>query len=214
MANLFHPLVQSILILSGCVSIPKSAERPPLERLKNVCARVQNTQRVTGEVWLKIKSTELNGQFPATFKSDRGQGTEIEITNLIGGVEARLKVHNGKLFVQEKGKRDYVLKADQTWAGLPVVWIHSLLLGDIPCPNFNSDTVIVDVIDVQGSLLGAHYQGDEFLEFQLSGEASGDQVQSVSDRKRNLSIEFGQKFWTIGTKEAVVKLIWRKRNQQ
>lgn len=89
---------------------------------------------IKGSVWLKATSKEASGQFPAVVSVNDKNSLDMEITNLIGGTEATLKVRDNHYLVQTPGKKTKEMRGQDAWSGIPLQWATDLFLGRIPCP--------------------------------------------------------------------------------
>lgn len=125
--------------LFGCVSSRKTPEGPrwstdPHFLLEKACSPGKGIQSVQGTVWLRAKSKEASGKFPAVVKvSD--QNLEMEVTNLFGGTEARIEVDHNQYKITVPGKSSQNREGNDSWGGIPLKWAHTLFLGQIPCPG-------------------------------------------------------------------------------
>ncbi len=92
--------------------------------------------RAKGSLWVKVKSTEASGQFPAFARSekigDQFQST-IEVNNLIGGKVATLEVKGGNFKISSLNRPTQ--EGQDSWGGIPLRWVSGLLLGQYPCPQ-------------------------------------------------------------------------------
>jgi hypothetical protein len=120
---------------------PGSPEEPIqyLERTCGAKAPGASVHVLTGSVWMKAKSPEASGQFPATVKVTGSDRLEMEVTNLLGGPEATIKVNGASFEIRASGKgrggKDRVQTGTDTWAGIPLRWAPDLFLGRVPCPE-------------------------------------------------------------------------------
>lgn len=196
--------------LAACAHRPQTplSDEQSLRLLKKICATSGSAAGVDGEIWLKVQSDELRGQFPAAFRARRGAETELEITNLIGGVEARVKVKDGVLFVQHKGQGEFLMRARESWAGLPVKWLETLLLGDVPCPKLDENVVVQPLSEQHG--IRAE-QGEFAMEYRLSSKTAGEDVESIRDLRGGHELTLGQRFWVLKSKTSTLKLVWKSR---
>jgi len=110
--------------------------------LEQICSLGAKSITSKGDLWMKAKSPKSSGQFSAVFQAERDGPFTLDVLNPFGGTEARIQVRSGKYQIQggtnsgvNQGK---VLQAgDQTWSGIPLEWVSSLLLGQVPCPDQN-----------------------------------------------------------------------------
>jgi hypothetical protein len=202
--------VLGALLIGACAHRPVlKSDAESLQTLKKICTATAPAAGVDGEVWMKVQSAELKGQFPAMFRARRNGRTDLEITNLIGGVEARVRVEKGALWVQEKGKGDYQLRAREAWAGFPVKWFEALLLGDLPCPDFEMGDLSVQALGEEQGVRAE--QGEFVMEYRTGSTMRADMVESLRDPVRKYELTLGQKFWVLKSETSTLKLIWKNR---
>lgn len=136
----FYSLIV-VVFTSGCAhkAVTVGADTPEqrLALLKMVCKPSEKVLGVRGSVWLKAKSKEASGQFPATVlvegvKDGRKPHLKMEVTNLVGGVEALIEVTGDEYFITGP-KLKTAMKGKQSWGGIPLEWAHVLFMGKIPC---------------------------------------------------------------------------------
>lgn len=93
---------------------------------------------VKGEVWAKVESPELSGQFPASVRAVSPAQLYLEVTNLIGSPQAWMKIENGKIDLKltpENQKEWGRQSMKSIFAGLPLEYAPDLFLGRMPCPK-------------------------------------------------------------------------------
>lgn len=123
-----------LVFLTSCAQAPFKTDRTVLERWDEVCAIGRGIDTVSGNAWMRVQSPELKGQFPASIVARRDGDLDLEATNLVGGVEARVRIRDRILQVQEKNDAEFRVRAMDSWAGLPIRWASELFVGRIPCP--------------------------------------------------------------------------------
>lgn len=131
---------------SGCAhkAVTVGAETPEQLQalLKMACKPSEKVTRVSGSVWLKAKSKEASGQFPATvFAESEKSRLKMEVTNLVGGVEAAIEITGDEYLIQGP-KLKAPMKGKQSWGGIPLEWAHALFMGKVPCAH-RSEWVIL-----------------------------------------------------------------------
>ena len=124
--------------LAGCASSrPGFSTRPLEELLQRACAPGQDLREVRGSVWMKVASRESSGQFPAQVRAVEGKRVDLEVTNLLGGVEARIHVDEAGYQLDlpgKKGRQASQERGEGHWGGIPLTWAPDLFLGRVPCP--------------------------------------------------------------------------------
>jgi hypothetical protein len=126
------------LLLAGCSAKAIRPDQDPADLLAQACKPGLDVVSARGSVWLKAKSKEASGQFPANVKASP-ENLDLEVTNLIGGTEAFIQVRGKKYEIRVPGKskkeKARVEKGANSWGGIPLRWADALFLGRIPCPN-------------------------------------------------------------------------------
>ena len=90
-------------LLVGCSAKAIKPDQDPAELLAQACKPGARIVSARGSVWLKAKSKEASGQFPANVKASP-ENLELEVTNLIGGTEAFIQVKGKKYEIRVPGK--------------------------------------------------------------------------------------------------------------
>lgn len=130
-----------LISAAGCAhkAVTVGVESPEQRQalLRMACKPSEKVTRIRGSVWLKAKSKEASGQFPATVLAENSKNSEkahlkVEVTNLVGGVEATIEVTGDEYLIQGS-KLKSSMKGKQSWGGIPLVWAHVLFMGKIPC---------------------------------------------------------------------------------
>lgn len=159
-----------LLLASACAHVPTKQVQNPDVLLESACRPGKSIQKVSGSVWLKAKSTEAKGQFPAWVKASEPDTLSLEVTNLVGGTEAVITVKNGRYKITAPAKSKGKVREETgygSWGGIPLNWSTELFLGRIPCPSKNeiqdATTEVRDgklIVETQPSLKGA---GERFV---------------------------------------------------
>ncbi len=123
------------LITAACSHIPITKDRDPELLLNEVCKQGADVQEVRGSVWLKAKSLEASGQFPATVVAKAPDQLQLEVTNLLGGTEATIKISGNQFSIDIPHKKSRPAQETGSWGGIPLRWALDLFLGRIPCPK-------------------------------------------------------------------------------
>ncbi len=150
-------------IISGCATQAVRGNASPEEALAlldRTCGKTApgaGVSELTGSVWMKANSPEASGQFPATLKVSGDERIDMEITNLVGGPVASIRVDGGKYEIRAHGKgkggKDLVQKGADTWGGIPLRWAPALFLGRVPCPSDAQRASAKLRVDEKGSLV-------------------------------------------------------------
>ncbi len=123
--------------LFGCATSPKPGEFSAKELYAAACPAIAG-KTVAGSIWTKIRSEELNGQFPATVRVDFPTRLAVEVTNLIGAPQAWLQMENGRtdlrLSAQNAKKYGKDAPIRNMLGGLPLEHAPRLFAGGVPCP--------------------------------------------------------------------------------
>ena len=123
----------------SCASTSKLPEGWTEEKLfQAACPRLLPKLEVKGEVWAKVQSPELSGQFPASVRAISPNQLYLEVTNLIGSPQAWMKIENGKvdLKLTPENEKEWGRQSMKSiFAGLPIEFAPDLFLGRIPCPK-------------------------------------------------------------------------------
>ena len=107
----------------------------PQEVMNHICHKSQTPQEVKGTVWMRAKSREASGQFPAHVLAQAPDQLHLEVTNLIGSTEAIIQVRGESYEIAVPGKNRRKKQGYGTWGGIPLFWAHRLFLGQFPCPS-------------------------------------------------------------------------------
>ncbi len=92
-------------------------------------------QEVKGSVWLKAKSKDASGQFPAVVQVSSPANLKMEVTNLVGATEAVITIDGRHYKIEVPGKKVKQQEGHGSWAGIPLRWATELFLGKFPCPS-------------------------------------------------------------------------------
>lgn len=140
----------AVLGAAGCAHAP--VKKYPAETLlQAACNPGTDTRSVQGSVWLKAKSKEASGQFPAMVVAETPATLKLEVTNLVGGPEALIEINGNHYSIKETGRkaRDKEQPRSEegygSWAGIPLQWATELFLGRIPCPRDRASIITMGV---------------------------------------------------------------------
>jgi len=209
-----------LLLLSSCAHQSAEQLRSAHEALKEVCSIGSQQNRVTGSVWLKARSPDIKGQFPAFVKVTNQQNLQMEVTNLIGSPQANINVNKHQYEIILHGPKKKIIKGKDNWAGIPLRWATSLFLGRIPCPNLGEEP---KVRWHSSSIFSAVQDQEEYRYFvrRWAGQAWPEKLIWKSKAKDTPVIEFVFEKpkpkttiplkWSISTKNSQVKVRWKRR---
>lgn len=136
------PRVLFALLLAGCAHTPVSREVDPAVLFREACGPGKSAQEVRGAIWMKAASKEASGQFPATVQAIAPDRLRMEVTNLLGGVEAVITVQGQEYRIEVPGKPERTEKGAHSWGGIPLQWATELFLGRIPCPSGTAEAQV------------------------------------------------------------------------
>lgn len=147
--------VALILVLAaGCTHAPTvSKGADPRALLGAACTPGAGVKSVKGSVWLKAKSKEASGQFPAVVEAPSPDRLKLEITNLVGGTEAIVTVEGRHYKIEVPNHKEQDEQGDSSWGGIPLQWANALFLGRIPCPETAQTKDAALSVDAQGNLV-------------------------------------------------------------
>lgn len=117
-------------------SIGCSTPRASLQHLdpkilfKEVCES-SLPSRVEGDLGLSYRGPEGSVSLNATGVADT-QGVRVAVVNPVGETEASLKVEGHRLVITRQGRPE---EWRGNWRGIPVGFVHRLMLGGPPCPD-------------------------------------------------------------------------------
>ena len=136
----------------GCSTTPQKAHSYSAKQLYEfACSPGRKVQSVQGDVRLQIKSSEISGQFSAHAEVLSPDQLKLEVTNFVGGTEARILVRSDQYEITRfRGDESSQKSKASTWGGIPLKWAAGLFLGRIPCPELDSDAELR--FDAEGSL--------------------------------------------------------------
>jgi hypothetical protein len=219
------------LILSSCSHAPsqKGALRSQIEPkalLAEACSPGHDLREARGVAWMKAKSPDASGQFPASIQAKAPSSLKLEVQQPLGGTAAILTIEGRDLQIEIPGKPERGRRERDSWAGIPLRWATDLFLGKIPCPDAKSlaqaslvidsdDELIVSVpSDSTGKLARFVYRFDEkktghfwpkFLHWE-SGSAGVDFEFDDPESETQSPLK-----WQAKSKQGEVKIRWRDR---
>src|SRR5687768_265187 len=93
----------SAMLIASCSSRVVREDQDPAVLLRSACSVGEGVTQAVGAVWLRAKSKEASGQFPANVKAT-STTLDLEVTNLIGGTEAWISVRGRKYEIRVPAK--------------------------------------------------------------------------------------------------------------
>ena len=125
-----------VIALSGCAHGLRSVKRPSAqELLEQTCSIGESLPHVKGGVWIKAKARDEKGQFPAQVKVLGSSDLDMEVTNLLGGSEAFIRIRGERMSIELPSRPQDNTLTQGSWAGIPLRWAPRLFLGAVPCPT-------------------------------------------------------------------------------
>lgn len=122
-------------ILAGCSTGARIADRDPALVFEDACRPGAASTFVEGSVWIRTQSatnSKESGQFPADVRVSEKTGLVMQVTNLIGGREAEIRVSDNQVRINgQSPARD---GQGGMWSGIPLRFAPELFLGRVPCP--------------------------------------------------------------------------------
>lgn len=146
-----------LLFLTNCAHIPVAQLRDTHFLFEQACNPGKNVQKVKGSVWIKARSQEASGQFPALVSAESPDQLHLEVTNLLGGTEALIDIHDQKYSIQATHHKIQNQNGVGSWGGIPLHWGAELFLGKIPCPS---------EIELKKGSLSLNAEGDLVVDIQ------------------------------------------------
>ena len=217
-------------VLWGCAHTPVGLgnAKDAKALLVQACFPGRQVQEVKGSVWLKAKSKEASGQFPASVLARNPDSLRLEVTNLIGGTEALISIQAQKYSIKVPNREERSEKGYGSWGGIPLHWATELFLGRIPCPAHPDSDEVLSSVDEHGGLrleIPASVQGDaETYFYQFRSWGGKPWPESLHwERKGALAVAVDFKFddpedgtrspkkWEAKSAQGEVKARWKER---
>lgn len=142
-----------LVFAASCSHGPTTSGKDPRALLGPACQPGSGVKSVKGSVWLKAKSKEASGQFPAVVEAPAPDRLKLEVTNLVGGTEAILTVEGRHYKIEVPNHKERDEQGESSWGGIPLQWANALFLGRVPCPDTNLAKDAVFSQDAQGNLV-------------------------------------------------------------
>ncbi len=226
------PGVVIVLLAGGCATLSSQKKSDPGYWLTRACEPGEGIRQVNGSVWLKANSKEASGQFPASISVTAPSTLQMEVTNLVGGTEALVRVNRDEYSIEIPGKKKSAPQSQKgygTWGGIPLRWSTDLFLGRIPCPPAESfKTLRPQRIGEEGLKvevpegLGLPTESFEYHFRVWLGEAWPDSLVWTRGGSMPVRVEFkfeepedltrSPRKWEAKSDQGEVKVRWRERN--
>lgn len=153
----------------GCASGISLSGRDLGALAEDACRPGRGVFQVDGSIWIRAKNErrpEESGQFPADVRVTEKDGLILQVTNLVGGKEAEIRITRERVTVN--GKQPLEDGSGGSWGGIPLRFATELFLGRIPCPT---DLVHATLKLEEDRRLRVGAGGEEFVyTFKKSGE--------------------------------------------
>ena len=216
--------------MSGCAHGPILKKTDGGQTLlAHACEPGSPTKSVKGSVWLKVKSKDASGQFPAWVDAKSPDQLRLEVTNPLGGTEAVITVSQNSYEIQNGKKHTQVEKGYGSWGGIPLEWATDLFLGKIPCPSKESLSDATYAVSPEGSLtvaIAGSLQGaEQRYEYRFRSWGGAPWPEALTwERRGSLAMKVEFKFddpdetthspkkWEAKSIQGEVKARWRERD--
>ncbi len=212
-----------VFFILSCSTGPRVEEKNPEKLYQYACRPKKDIKSVQGSVWLRVDSKEASGQFPAHVKARLPHRLDLEVTNLLGGTEATIKIRNQQIEVALPGKKKQRKRG--SWGGIPLRWAPLLFLGRVPCPSRSQAQKAIKTVNSRHDLRVSLRGGQESFEYEFktfAGEPWPERVIWTKKLKtKNIEIEFNfsapesktrlAKKWEANSALGEVKLRWKRR---
>jgi hypothetical protein len=188
----------------------------------DACRPGQKNQAVKGSIWMKLNSKDAKGQFPASVDAAAPDQVTLEVTNLIGGREALIKVRQGKYSVEVPDRAGGIGRRAEglgSWGGIPLRWASELFLGRIPCPSASTKAPKLQVTDSGDLIVQAGAERFIYHFRQWAGRAWPESLHWESKGYPATSVDFkfddpedktgSPKKWEAKSTRGEVKVRWR-----
>ena len=226
-----------MILSTGCSSpsiVRSSGEKQSrsaedLDRLYHMTCEIgQSVRSVQGTVLLKAKSSEASGQYPADVMASAPDQLRLDVTNVLGGTEASIRISHNHFEVLRSDERVEQSEGPHgSWGGIPLYWATDLFLGRIPCSEQNAELKLSQ--NSEGDLIATvpekkgrewrekfvyRYQMEDgkFWPVAMNWERIGSSATSVDFRfeapeKQTLS----PMKWEAKSQQGAIKVRWRER---
>ena len=206
-------------------ALPKFGTDDPVAAVRTACGTDGFSKEVTGSVWIKAKSREASGQFPAEVRAiaapSKPLELQLEIKQLLGARAALIEIR-GHDFKVETPKDGAVTRKASSWGGIPLEWASQLFLDRFPCPSVSEmGTLRWRWLD-SGELEGRSSSGQTVWRFKFRSWNESPWVESVFWQKsegKTLDVKRGDpdpqegwaQRWEASSPSGHVKVRWKNR---
>ena len=216
-----------LFVIAGCAHAPTQVvEKNPDNLMNKACGTGRDLQRAQGSVWLKAHSKEASGQFPAAVDATAPGNLKLEVTSLLGGTEAVIRVAGDHYSVKSARSKVQNQEGNGSWGGIPLHWSSDLFLGRFPCPtgvkattaiNADGDLVIETAPSLQGDSEKFIYHFREWnggpwpeaLRWERTGAFSSSVDFKFDDPEDGTG---SPQKWEAKSSQGEVKVKWKDRN--
>ena len=213
----------AVSLLFGCAHLRSGENIVPKKALSDICRPDLHFKEVKGSVWMKVRSKEDSGQFPADLVWNSKTGLIVEVTNLIGGPIAQIKSRDESYEIKRYDRPEEKFVGEQTWGGISISLAKNLFIGNIPCPQISDTTDAVIRLDSDGWLWVI--KGAERYGYRLKNWAGRSWPEEMIFRKEGseeVRIHFDQPEdktgtplrWEATAGSSELKVRWKERSYQ
>lgn len=222
-------LVILAVMLAGCSTAQRGRDlswlKDAAEASRLICSpRPGGPASVQGTLWMKAKSKEASGQFPASVQASPDKGLRIEVTQLMGARAALIEIR-GQDFKIETPQQGAVSRKARSWGGIPLEWASALFMDRVPCPDPGLPGVTWSLGRLptgEGELVGRVPSRSESWKFAISDRNGRLFVDSMRLERAGLQLielkredadpdDLWALKWEIKSPAGEVKVRWRER---
>ncbi|MGE0616990.1 MAG: hypothetical protein AB7P04_15270 [Bacteriovoracia bacterium] len=211
-----------LLLLSGCAHTPLKEQGNAQLLFERACEPGRQLKSASGQLWIQASSPEASGKFPASAKAVVPGQLDMEVTNLLGGTEAHIRVRGNVFELNVPKEPERSRRGQDHWGGIPLRWATDLFIGRVPCPPAGAKTKL-EADGADG--LVAEYEGERFVyRFrEYAGKAWPERLEWVDTATgRAVKFEFfnpepetrSPLQWEAISELGQVKTRWRSRTHQ
>jgi hypothetical protein len=168
-----------------------------------------------GEVLVRSSTREFKGQYPASVHFSKEGTFVLEVTNLIGGTVAMLKVNESSIEIIYSSQPKFNRKGIKSYMGLPVKLLLQMLHGDLPCPDLKEDVFGDTRILVKDGRFHWEFERAEtdagMIPFKVKITEAGREQVDFRIEKWNQMEGYAEKV-KVSTPEGELKWTWRSRD--
>ena len=168
-----HPWGLTVALMGAACSTPPLPqlglpESTPEQLYQATCGGEAGADALSGQISIRVRSKQINGQYPAEVVVRAPDQLNLEFTNLFGGREGRVEVRGDHFEITGKTADDHRDGGQSQWGGIPLRFAVPLFLGVIPCPITQASLTAVSARDRGVEHLAREAQ--RTTDLQLSGD--------------------------------------------